>query len=244
MSLIAGTLGALWSISSYFVSRSHPNNATVLAPILCIAIGVILYLLATSKLTDWWARLIKMSFVPVLTILLTITLGNASFLGLYLSSPKLGYEANINSHLPVLDPSLRELLNTAQVKIDDPIIYSAIRVKADEPAADGLKHDGGVMVPAWPINAQEHFASYKTWLPTMPFVLFDPLPTERKQVYMARFSKRRRLSGWLIQNKKEAPYTASSWFNEQIARTHTPTKTFENDDWQVIWFEFKLAADE
>jgi hypothetical protein len=99
------------------------------------------------------------------------------------------------------------------------------------------------MVPAWPLSAQESFASYRTWLPTMPFVLFDPLPTARKQVYMERFSARRRLSGWLIQNKKEAPYTSSTWFYDQIMKTHTPTKMFENNDWQVIWFESRPAED-
>jgi hypothetical protein len=237
MSLVAGTWGALWAVSSYFVSRSHPNNATVLSPMLCLAVGVILYLLATHKLADWWARLIRMSLVPVLTMLLTITFGNASFLGLYLAAPKIGYEANINSHLPVLDSSLMELLKTAQIKPADPVIYSAIRFKAVEPAADGLKHDGGVMPPAWPIDGGEFSTSYRAWLPTVPFVLFDPLPAERKQVYMARFAARRRLSGWLIQNKREAPYTASAWFYDQITRTHAPTKMFENEDWQLIWFE-------
>jgi uncharacterized membrane protein (UPF0136 family) len=244
MSLIAGTWGALWAVSSYFVSRSHPNNATVLSPMLCMAIGVILYLLAAHKLTDWWARLVKMSLVPVLTMLLTVTFGNTSFLRLYLASPKIGYERDINSHLPQLDPSLLELLKTAEVKPGDALVYSAIRFKAVEPAADGLKHDGGVMPPAWPLDDGEHFASYKTWLPTMPFVLFDPLPPARKQIYMARFSARRRAGGWLIQNKREAPYTASTWFYNQLIKTHAPARMFENNDWQLIWFEYKPAEDE
>jgi hypothetical protein len=242
--LMTGTWGALWSISSYFISRSHPNNATVLSPMLCIAIGVMLYLFVVCQWPDWWARLIRMSFVPVLAILLTVTFGNASFLGLYLSSPKLGYERDITSHLPVLDPSLLELLNTAQVKRSDPLIYSAIRVRAVEPQADRLKHDGGVMPPAWPVGDGRFFASYKTWLPTMPFVLFDPLPAARKQVYMDRFTSRTRLSGWLIQNKHEAPYTSSAWFYNQITRTHTPVRMFENNNWQVIWFELKPSGHE
>ncbi len=245
-SLIAGTWGALWSVTSYFVSRSHPNNATVLAPIFCVVIALTLYLLANAhRQTEWWATLVKMSFVPVLTILLTATFGNASFLGLYLSSPKLTYERNIDTHLPLIDPSLQELLNTAGVKADDPIIYSAVRVKAIEPLADGLSHDHGVLLPAWPINSgQQLISTYRAWLPTTPFVLFAPLPEERRQTYMRRFTARTRLSGWLIQNRKEASYTSSRWFYNQIIRTHTPTKVFENNDWQVIWFEFKPAEHE
>jgi hypothetical protein len=243
--LVAGTWGALWSVSSYFVSRSHPNNATVLMPVFCVVIGVALYLLAAHRQTDWWATMVKMSFVPILTILLTVTFGNASSLGGYLSSPKLVYESNIESHLPLIDPSLQELLQTAQVKADDPIVYSAVRIKANEPLADGLSHDHGVLLPAWPIdNGQQLLSTYKAWLPTTPFVLFVPLPEERRQTYMRRFIARTRLSGWLIQNRKEAPYTSSKWFYEQIIKTHTPTKTFENEDWQVIWFEFNRAENE
>ncbi len=241
-SLIAGTWGALWSVTSYFVSRSHPNNAAVLAPVFCAVIGLTLYLLATHRHTEWWATLVKMSFVPVLTILLTATFGNASFLGLYLSSPKLTYERNIETHLPLIDPSLQELLNTAGVKVDDPLVYSAVRVKAIEPLADGLSHDHGVLLPAWPINnGQQLISTYRAWLPTTPFVLFAPLPEERRQTYMRRFTARTRLSGWLIQNRKEASYTSSLWFYNQLTRTHTPTKMFENNDWQVIWFEYKRA---
>ncbi|HKR02240.1 MAG TPA: hypothetical protein VJT09_16300, partial [Pyrinomonadaceae bacterium] len=85
-------------------------------------------------------------------------------------------------------------------------------------------------------------SSQRTWLPTTPFVLFAPLPEERRQIYMARFAERARLGGWLIQNRREAPYTSSRWFYEQVTRTHTPTKTFENEDWQVIWFEFNAGT--
>lgn len=244
-SLISGAWGALWSVTSYFVSRSHPNNATVLAPVFCVVIGLTLYLLATYKQTDWWATLVKMSFVPILTVLLTVTFGNASFLGLYLSSPKLTYERNIDTHLPLIDSSLQELLNTAGVKPEGPIVYSAVRVKSIEPLADGLSHDHGVLLPAWPIDGgQQLISTYRAWLPTTPFVLFAPLPEERRQTYMRRFIARVRLSGWLIQNRKEASYTSSAWFYNQIIKTHAPTKVFENDDWQVIWFEFKQAENE
>jgi hypothetical protein len=213
----------------------------VLSPILCVVVGVMLYLLARQK--EWWARLVRMSFVPFLTIILTVTFGNAAFLRLYLSSPEIGFVKNIDTHLPLIDPSLRELLSTAQVKANDPIVYSAVRVRAVEPLADGLSHDHGVLLPAWPTSDNRQvLSSYRAWLPTTPFVLFAPLPEERRQVYMERFIARTHLSGWLIQNRKEASYTSSSWFYNQIIKTHTPTKRFENDDWQIIWFEFNAGT--
>jgi hypothetical protein len=242
MSLMAGTWGALWATSSYFVSRSHPNNATVLSPILCIVIGVTLYLLARHQRGEWWARLVKMSFVPFLTILLTATFGNAGFLRLYLTSPQQGYQRNIDTHLPALDPSLLELFRTAQVKANDPIVYSAVRVKGVEPLADGVSHDYGVLLPAWTADDGRLISSTRAWLPATPFVLLAPLPEERRQIYMQRFVARARLSGWLVQNKREASYTSSAWFYDQLSKTHTPTRMFENADWQLIWFEFNETA--
>ncbi|MDT4966857.1 MAG: hypothetical protein QOJ64_1594 [Acidobacteriota bacterium] len=236
---IAGAWGALWAISSYFVSRSHENNVTILSTIMCIVIGLTLYLFARYGRSDAWVRLIKNSYVPFLTVLLTVTFGNAGFLRLYLTSPDLGYQRNIDSHLPVIDPSLLELFHVANVLPSDPIVYSAVRYKAVEPLADGLSHDHGVTLPAWPIDNGEVISAPLTWLPTSPFVLVVPLPSERKQEFMQRFTSRARLSGWLVQNKKEQSYKLSSWFYDQVMKTHTPTRVFENADWQLIWFEYK-----
>ncbi len=112
--------------------------------------------------------------------------------------------------------------------IDDPIVYI------------GDSKFGGIL-PAWPVTADSgiHLLSPpQTWLPTMPLHLFAPLPDERKEVYMSRFTERARLSGWLIQSKKEVPYTSVAWFSGQLQQTHEPTKVFENDDWRLTWFEF------
>jgi hypothetical protein len=271
LSLIAGTWGAVWAMSSYFVPRSHPAGASLLSPILCIAIGLTLYLLARYQWTDRWAMLVRTSLVPVLAIILTVTFGNAAGLAQYItSSPHasyleryteqsynrllptgvagtageeratreerattesrhVGYEPEINSRLPVMDKSLLNLLDSAQVKIDDPIVYV------------GDPEFGGIL-PAWPVTADNriHFLSpLRTWLPTMPFTLVAPLSDERKEVYMSRFTERARLSGWLIQSKKEVPYTSSPpWFSTQLQQTHTPTEEFENDSWRLTWFEF------
>jgi len=239
-SLIAGAWGALWAVSSYFVSRSHPNNATVLTPLFCTVIATTLLLLAKYELHGWWQRLVRASLVPLLTIILTVTFGNAGFLGLYLSSPKIGYEKNIESHLPVLDASLRDLFQAANVHTTDPIVYSAVRVKSVEPLADGLTHDHGVLLPAWPQQGNEVFCCARAWLPSTPFVLMVPLSEHRRQEYMARFIARVRTGGWLVQNKKEAPYTSSTWFHSQLTKTHVPARVFENDNWQLIWFELRM----
>lgn len=265
LSLIAGTWGAVWAMSSYFVPRSHPVVVSMLSPIFCVAIGVTLYLLARyQRPDDRWAMLVRTSFVPVLAVILTVSFGNAAGLAQYITpSPEASYlerytdesynkllragvagmvgeeratkvsthasvEPEVTSRLPVMDKSLLELLDEAQVKVDDPIVYV------------GDFGYGGIL-PAWPLATDDevHFLSPpQTWQPTMPFYLVAPLPDERKEVYMSRFAERARLSGWLIQSKEERPYTSEPWFSRQLQQTHKPTKVFENDNWRLTWFEF------
>jgi hypothetical protein len=257
LSLVAGTWGALWAMSSYFIPHSHPGIIPTLSPMLCVAIGLALYLLARYQKVDGWAMLVRTSFVPVLAVILTASFGNAAGLVNYLTSASyasytvqqtdrafpaaytggapaiqaarhVGYEREINGRLPVMDESLLELLHAAQVGIDDPIVY------VGDPKVGGILSARVVSD-----SSGEHLLSPpRTWLPTMPFALFDKLPDERKELYVSRFAERARLSGWLVQSKEEAPYGSLPWFSDPLQRTHTPTEVFENDDWRLTWFEF------
>ena len=44
----AGVWGGIWSLSSYFVSRSHPVNLLSLAPVLLFAIAVLMIVIVTT----------------------------------------------------------------------------------------------------------------------------------------------------------------------------------------------------
>lgn len=253
LSLVAGTWGALWAMGSYLITQGDGVAVAALSPILCVAIGVTLYLLAHYQKTDRWALLLRTSFIPVLTVLLTTTFGNAAGFANYISpqagyfereidsiplgagmsttgaEERPGYEREIDSHLPVMEESLRDLLDVAQVKTDDPIVYYV-----EDPRV-------GYILSARPISdgsGVHLFSPSPTWLPTQPFLLLDPLSDERKELYVSRFVERARLGGWLIESKKEAPYTSSSWFSDPLQQTHTPTEVFENDEWRLTWFEF------
>jgi hypothetical protein len=195
-----------------------------------------------------------MSFVPVLAIILTAAFGNAAGLANYLVSPNAafvgqeantplgaaeapateaekhtGYETDINRQLPDMEEPLLDLLDEAQVEIDDPMVYYV-----EDPR-------NGNILSARPVSdgsGTRLFSPPRTWLPTTPFLLVDPLSDERKELYMTRFIERARLGGWLIESKKEAPYTSLSWFSDPLQRTHTPTEVFENADWRLTRFEF------
>ncbi len=67
---------------------------------------------------------------------------------------------------------------------------------------------------------------------------------------MARYIDRTHLSGWLMQPKSK-PYmnltelswfAEFSWFVEQLLQTHQPTVVYENEQWQLIWFEFCTSS--
>jgi hypothetical protein len=240
VSLLAGTWGALWAMSSYYVSRSHPNNANALTPMLCFSMGIALYLLVRYQAQDWWRMTLRMSLVPFLTIILIMTFANTSFLKSYFTGRVFGYQRNINLYLPRVDSSLSNLMTSSGVKPSDPLIYCARGLYAAEPPFDGLSIEHGVLFPVWiGDDCKQVVSPAYSWLPTAPLAVLAPLAEDRRQEYMARFATRAKLSGWLVQSKHEAPYTSLPWFQQQLMRTHSPTKIHENEDWQLIWFEYQ-----
>jgi len=223
LALITGAWGALWATSSYFISRSHGSNATNQSTISVAAAGISLYLLRGNG-GSWWRSLAEMSLVPVMVVMLTATFGNGSHFATYLSSPQVGYRLEIESKLPVIDPTLVTLIRSAHVESGDPLVY-----------------DDTILLPAWPTGSNDNGVELhnppQAWLPTVPFELFAHIKEDRSKVYLSRFSARRQLSGWLIQ-RKDHPYTSLPWLADSLSLTHTPTRTAENADWQIIWFEY------
>jgi hypothetical protein len=174
---------------------------------------------------------IRTSFVPVLAVVLIAAFVNAPGLINYVTTYT-GYEREVNSRLRVMDDSLRGLLDAADVKTSDPVVFV------------GHLEIGKVkdILPARPVSDSSgetrYMSPHRTWLPTMPGALFAPLPEERKELYISRFTERARLSGWLIESKKEVAYTSTPWFSDQLQQTHVPTEVIENDDWRLTWFEY------
>jgi hypothetical protein len=222
--LLIGAWGALWATTSYFLPRSFPVFAVNLSPIYCTVIAIVLYVLARYQKAEVWTILIKASFVPIFAYLLIATFGYQEQISQYIfASPHIAYRKDIQLQLPQMSESLVYLLQTNNVKPDDPMFFFDAN-----------------LTPVWPTNdgsGAVHLAN-RAWLPVHPYGLVVPLPEQRIQLYMARFSARTHASGWLIQ-PRATPYTTWPWFASQLNSTHTPTKHFENADWQVIWFEYK-----
>jgi hypothetical protein len=214
LALISGAWATLWAPTSYFIGRSHETNATNLSPLLLAAIAAALHLLGRSGKA---AAPLRAALVPVLTVLLTAGFGSPTLLSDDLATLRSGYVHNLDRRVMVMDESLAGLLRSAGVRRDDPIVLAASARLPARPHGPG---------------GQSRQATYRTWLPTDPFVLLAPLPVERQKVYIARFAARARMGGWLIREKSRD----QSYFAEVLGgleRTHVQAESFENARWQL-----------
>jgi hypothetical protein len=219
---LVGAWGAFWATSSYFVSRSHPVNASNLAPTIFICAAIGLFVTVHVRTATWWARLVWVSLIPVFAILLATSYGNVVWLDRYLRSQHLAPARDVAEQLPLLDASLVTLMQSAGVNIDDPIVF------LDETQA---------LMLAWPQPDNTRIVSPRYWLPVAPSVLYLPLPAQQSQRYVERFIDRNEMSGWLIQRRTHPRLEDYPWLARPVSRHYAATKVFEQGDWQLIWFE-------
>lgn len=240
---LAACWGALWSTSSYFMGRGHPLALIRLSPLVCVVVTGIVLLLRQWP-ADRWSRFVGVGAVPVLVMfpmtapILANAAGDWTSIAEY---PRTEWSllkggGNVEDELPSVAPALQSLLTQADVQGDDPIAYTGSNV-------------GNVMLGWVPSDAKDGRTVYTSrgWLPTMPFTLFAPLPEERRLVYLERFIERARLSGWLIQRKEQDRTVPAGnslisgygpWIFKQLERSHQPTRIYENEEWQLVWFEY------
>lgn len=170
----AGVWGGVWSLSSYFVSRSHPVNLLSIAPVLLFAIAVLLIVIRHSPRRVWHGY-VRGATVPVLAIPIAMTLGHPGLLA-NLRTPQLS-PAKFTDQLPVMDSTLESLLKSSGVTRESPVVRIV---------------DSRLMLPAW----SDHSVSDRSWLPK-PFEIIGSLPPARRQVYIDR-NAASGIGGWLV----------------------------------------------
>lgn len=177
--IAAGVWGGIWSLSSYFVSRSHPVNLLSLAPVLLFALSILIVVIRHSTRRPWHG-LVRAAMVPVLAMPIAMTLGHP---GLFadLDTKQLS-PARFTNQLPLMDQELEDLLERAGAKPTDSFVRIA---------------DGRLLLPAWHGPDSSRIMSDKSWLPK-PYEIIGSLNAERRKVYIQRNASGR---GWLIHNQ-------------------------------------------
>jgi hypothetical protein len=189
-----------------------------------MAIAAALFLLGRRRLGERASALIRAGLVPVLTVILTIGFGDPRELGKALDNLRAGYVRTIDVRRPAMDPALVQLLESSGIDHKAPMIY--------------LDRDH---MPARPRDAVGAYRATDPpyWMPANSFILFDPLPPERRLAYLRRFAERRPMGGWLASSKFKQEPRYYQWFVEEVCRTHEMVEHLENNRWWLLRLEPK-----
>jgi len=218
-----GSLGMIWAISSYFVSRSHPVNLLSLIPLLVFAFVIVLYL-CRSLLQAYWVRLVNLAAVPLICFPAALTYAHGGFLAL-LGEPQMPMTA-ISTQVPVMEPSLATLAGEAGIERSDPVFFAS---------------DGKFLLPRWPATFGGRAAtSEQAWMPK-PYEVISTLPPTRRDAYVERFADRVGSGGWLIQEKAEINPGYESVVR-LIEKSHAPVESFENESWIIKRYRRSLRS--
>ncbi|HEX2723484.1 MAG TPA: hypothetical protein VHM24_11230, partial [Gemmatimonadaceae bacterium] len=212
----AGIWGGVWSLSSYFVSRSHPVNLLSLLPVLLFAVAILLIVVKGAG-RPVWNPVVRVGIIPVFAIPVALTIGHPGLAG-NLRTPQLPL-ARFTDQLPLMDEELETALREAGGSPADPVVRIA---------------DGRLLLPAWRGPGASRLMSERSWLPK-PYEIIGTLSPERRQVYIDR-NGAKRAAGWLIQHDTDTV----KWFGDhlaQITRTHAPTRKLKRGLWSVWWME-------
>ncbi len=236
--LFAGLLGGVWATGIYGYTRS----SYVLHPMAYVAIAIMLVAIADHHRAGEWAGIVRAATVPLFTLLLVSPLAAFAASPLAIRDAAASLRATAASGfaveplIPDADPSLQALMTEARIGADDPVSFQGSWL-------------GNLMQPWRPGgDAAARIITTRDWLPGHPYVSLRYVPEGRGPTYMRRFIDRVQRGGWLIQHKTgetanppdqhERVYGRESWFFPVLGETHMPTRVLENDEWQLVWFDY------
>jgi len=219
--LLAGLIGCLWAISSYFVGRAVPNNITAILPILTLILLISLQI-NSHQLLQRSVLIIQAIAVPFLFIVMITVLGNPSLWSMIKNFKSLS--SNIDKQIPISSSGfeLLEVMRRANIKPTDFIAYSGN--SALPPRPDAITWVGE-----------------QVWLPSPLQLLEQPVPITQQQLTLHRFIMRLKPQlGYLIHAKGEAEDRYLQWLN-LLNVYYIPTATFENTHWVISQFNLKVS---
>jgi hypothetical protein len=237
--LFAGLFGGVWATGIYGYTRSN----YALHPVAYAAVAITLVAIADRHRVGEWVVIVRAATVPLLTLLLVSPLAAIVASPFAVGDAAASLRATaangfaVEPLIPDADPSLQALMSEAGIGADDPVSFQGSWL-------------GNLMQPWRPAGdpAAERIITTRDWLPGHPYVSLRYVPEGRGPTYMRRFIDRTQRGGWLIQHKTgdtakppdqhEFVYGREPWFFPVLGETHVPTRILENDEWQLVWFEY------
>lgn len=181
--LVTATLGWLYVCTSYYISRSHPNNFCNLMPQVVVSLSV--FYLAAQKLSGPNSK--KRLFSRILI------LGGAL---LILPLIRIKYLSRL-----VVDWGAPQILPTAS---DVPSTnFLKQMAKELEHVLNGLKiekHEPWILLDRFLETSPVSSLQSNRWVPIAPAAAFAVIPPERQKVYLERVALRNHGGGWVVYN--------------------------------------------
>jgi hypothetical protein len=214
---LVAAVGLVWSTASYFVGRSHAAQVIVLAPM--FAAGLLVALRTPALASTVVPRQV---IAAVLAALLVGPLGFG--LGWYNFAHRVPDPARIDAVRPRVDASLQALIDQAGLRAGEPVAYVG-----NEPLS--------ALMPVWRDAAGRQVTESPLWLPLAPVSQLALLPSDRRLVYLDRFSRSWPDGGWLVEAND--PDVDVSWLHTWLSDRYAVAGTFSGQGWRLTRYEHR-----
>ena len=197
---VAAAWGVMWSTASYYVARSHPNNATNVFPI-ALACLAALMLIARRRLPAA-APIVLAIGTAFTSVALIILFGNIPG-AIHAARNSAAVGTDVSPLLPIGDASLRALLlrNDPAGRVPAAFLWSTAAPLVEERHGDRIA-----------------YRTRPSLIPSIPAVLIDALPPARQREYLDRFlADTRPPEGFLVRYR--GPWDARLGFAHQSLKS-------------------------
>ena len=213
--LAVSATACIWSISSYYIGRSVPNNMVAIFPVLSFA----LLLIIRSWPKGASSSILIAISTPFLFLALVSPLANQGQMSL-LAKMKV-FSHSVDGKTAAADDELMALMNNANLTTKSSVTYYGY--DAAMPRITGKK-------------LGENFE--KTWLPNPLQLLEEPIPEQRQREIMKRWSSRRVEGGHIVQKKGQAEDRFARWL-ELLDEDYLLINIWESANYRIFLFSRK-----
>jgi hypothetical protein len=206
--VISAAWGALWTVSTYFVSRSHPNNILNLYPILMMIVAVTVPAVQSLRPAPLAKAWIWLGIPPFLGVTLWMVFAYPKRLIQELSQYR-------------FEPQTSKLIEPPTTDLTE-LVSECLRTKFGPITIVPLHRDYSPSIGP--------DADKSAWMPVNSIPLYDPLPLERRYYYLDIYTEHGRRAGWLIE-----PNSMPLWLYDYVNSRYLTEQAISHGQWKA-WY--------